>query len=163
VEQDGYTIKQAAEAVGCSTAFIRKQKRAGRVQPAERQGRYGNELRFTAADIDTLHALYNRPTQRQRAAATTTAIIGADVLREQLQHLQSVHDELLSRAARAEADADAMSARVLGLQQELTAERERLAADRAAADAVLAAERQRIEALKALGVWDRLLGHHKRI
>ena len=132
--EHGYTLREAAVEVGASVSWLRGLIRRGTIDPAKVQGKHGPEYRLNDGDLEAARSAY--PDKASRSAGTRLARV------EELQaDYTRVLVEMSAERARAEA------------------ERER--AERA--EDALARERERVEALKSLGVVDRLLGRHKRV
>jgi hypothetical protein len=92
------------------------------------------------------------------AASTTSDVIehpsadGDGVALARISQLEDERANLLAQVA---------WERAISQEQQKTLESERTRAEQLAAD--LAAQRSRVEALKALSAWDRVLGRHKAV
>ena len=140
------TVNAAAETLGVSAKWIRKQIAAGRITPARQGTKKGGRYLLTDAEIETL-----RTTAAERRGNGDGAG-GEAVSLARLNRLEADRANLLAQVAWARAI-------VQEQQKALDAERER--SERLVAD--VAEQRARIEALKALSAFDRLLGRHKSI
>ena len=140
------TVNAAAETLGVSAKWIRKQIAAGRITPARQGNKKGGRYLLTDAEIETL-----RTSAAERRGSGDRAG-GEAVSLARLNRLEADRANLLAQVAWARAI-------VQEQQKALDAERER--SERLMAD--VAEQRARIEALKALSAFDRLLGRHKSI
>lgn len=131
----GYTIRELRESVGCSDSWIRKHLRKGTFGAvAQVMGSRGMEYRFTQEQADLLTALFR--------GTGSKGIEPGGVARSDLTALVV--------QARAQADA----------WETLATERaERIAA----LESQARADRERIERLLALSLWDRLRGKHRAV
>jgi len=140
------TVKGAAETLGVSAKWIRRQIAAGLITPPRQGKKQGGRFLLSDADIDTLRARANKRRGAQGGAVGETAALA------RISRLEADRTNLLAQVAWARAI-------VQEQQKALDAERER--SERLIAD--VAEQRERIEALKALSALDRLRGRHKSI
>jgi DNA-binding transcriptional MerR regulator len=139
--RQGTSVKRAAEQLGVTAKWIRDRIAEGAVSPERAGGGRNGRYALTDADLELL---------RSRAAANTERP-KRDVLAK-IETLEAERANLLARLAWEHATARAN-------EQALEQERRRVEA----LTAEVAAQRTRVEELKALSVFDRLVGRHKGI
>jgi DNA-binding transcriptional MerR regulator len=138
---DTVSIKQAAEDVGVTARWIRAQIAADLISPARAGSKRNGRFVLSAADVETLAA---------RAAEDPSA--GGAAMLARFTQLEGERANLLAQVAWERAIAQEQ-------QKALEAEHARVA--KLIED--LEAQRLRVEQLKALSTWDRMLGRHKSI
>jgi hypothetical protein len=131
-ERRWITVRQAADHVGRSVDWVRRQYRSGTVDSRIQTGRHGPER---LVDVDMLEAAAETPkTAAPRNGATPE--VQLPVLAETLHELAHQLGEAQERAARAEADAEDLRRRLTEIEQAQTeAEAEGAEAEGAEADA----------------------------
>jgi hypothetical protein len=137
----GLSTVQAAEELGVSAGWIRSQIAAGAVTPARASEKPNARYLLSDADIETL-----------RGVAAQDPSAGGSAALARLSTLESERANLLAQVA---------WERAIAQEQQKALEAERTRTERLSADLEL--QRSRIEALKALSAWDRVLGRHKAI
>ena len=127
-----------------SEKWVRRQIDAGVIQVSRRGGKKRGPFMLAEADVDTLRERLNaKPPKGERAEISAIA---------RIEQLETDRANLLAQLA---------WARAIGQEQQKTIEAE---TERARwLDGQLAEQRARVEALKALSLFDRLLGRHKSI
>lgn len=90
-----YTVKEAAKQIGASVSWVRKQIRAGNLQPTLYVGKHGQQYGFTEADLDAARGLYHA---RKRK---TDALV---VHSEESERLQQAIAAIASAQATAESE-----------------------------------------------------------
>ena len=148
------TVKQAAEELGVSVKWIRKQIAEGTFSPVRRGSKRNGRFVVTADDLVVLR-------ERLSGVPKPPAIVP---LRDSAADAD--HAGLLARIDELESDRNNLQAhvawaRAIAKEQQKALEIERERNQKLAGD--LEAQRARIEALKALSTLDRLLGRHKAI
>jgi DNA-binding transcriptional MerR regulator len=141
VAQDTVSIKQAAEDLGVTVRWIRTQIAAGLISPARAGSKRNGRFVLSAADVEILAA---------RSAEDPSA--GGAAMLARFTQLEGERANLLAQVAWERAIAQEQ-------QKALEAEHARVA--KLIED--LEAQRVRVEQLKALSAWDRVLGRHKSI
>jgi hypothetical protein len=148
------TVKQAAEELGVSAKWIRRQIAMGTISPTRRGSKRNGRFAITADDLIVL-------SERLSSVPKPPAI-------EPLSDSDADTDRagLLARIDELETDRNNLQAhvawaRAIAKEQQKALEIERERAQKLAGD--LEAQRARVEALKALSTIDRLLGRHKAI
>lgn len=139
--KQGTTLKQAAEDIGATPKWIRRQIKAGVISP-NRAGTKRNS-RFVLSDSD-VEAL--RIARRQVEVPSDTTALA------RIAQLESDRADLLAQVA---------WTRAIAQEQQKAVEAEQRRTERLEAE--LQTQRARIEQLKALSVIDRLRGRHKAI
>lgn len=147
-------MQQAADELGVSVKWIRKQIAAGTISPARRGNKPNGRFALTADEVTTLGEHMSSKSETLATTPSTDSPTDPDraSLLARIGDLESDRNNLQAHVAWARAIADEQ-------QKALEYERERtrqLMAD-------LEAQRTRVEALKALSTVDRLLGRHKAI
>lgn len=137
----GTGIKKAAEELGVSPKWIRERIAEGVVTPERAGTRNNSRFILSAADVESL-----------RAARNADPAAGGSAVLARINRLESDRTNLLAQVA---------WARAIAQEQQKALEREQQRADELAEE--LAAQRARIERLKALSVLDRILGRHKEV
>jgi len=132
---------QAAEELGVPVAWVRAQIASGGVTPARSSDKRNARYILSAANVETLRSL-----------AATDPTAGGTAALARLSQLEAERANLLAQVA---------WERAITQEQQKALEAELARSERLTAE--LAEQHARIEALKALGVWDRMLGRHKRI
>jgi hypothetical protein len=137
----GTSPAKAAEELGVPVAWIRAQISAGAVTPARSSDKRNARYILSDADIETLRAL-----------AVEDPAAGGPAALARLSQLEAERANLLAQVA---------WERAIAQEQQKALEAELVRNERLAAE--LDAQHARVEQLKALGVWDRMLGRHKAI
>ena len=135
----GTSVKRAADLLGVDSAWVRTRIDEGAISP-KRAGN-GRNARYALSDeeVDALRAL---------AAARPS----------------SPHDDSLARISKLEAERANLLARLAWEHATADANRSALDEERLRVKELtteVAAQRTRVEQLKALSAWDRVLGRHK--
>jgi capsule polysaccharide export protein KpsE/RkpR len=136
-----FTTAQAAEQLGVSASWVRSQITAGTVTPARSSDKRNARYLLSAANLDALRS----------KAADDPAAGGAAALML-VSQLEGERANLLAQVA---------WERAISQEQQKALEVERTRAEQLSAQ--LDAQRSRVEALKALSAWDRILGRHKAV
>ena len=137
----GLSTAQAAEDLGVPVAWVRSQVSAGAVTPARSSDKPNARYVLSGADVAALRAL---------AAADPAA--GGTAALARMSQLEAERANLLAQVA---------WERAIAQEQQKALEAELTRAGQLAAE--LERQRTRVEALKALSAWDRVLGRHKAI
>jgi hypothetical protein len=137
----GFSPALAAEELGVPVTWVRSQIAAGAVTPARSSDKPNARYILSEADIDTLRAI----AAEDPAAGGTAALA-------RVSQLESERANLLAQVA---------WERAISQEQQKALEAELTRVEKLAAD--LETQRARVEALKALSAWDRVLGRHKAI
>jgi DNA-binding transcriptional MerR regulator len=135
------SIKQVAEELGVSVKWIRRQIAEGLITPKRAGNRKNSRYLFSEAEVETLRAR-----QAGEDGAGDTAALA------RISQLEADRSNLLAQVA---------WARAIAQEQQKTLEAERKRSDQLATE--LEMQRQRVEQLKALSAWDRVIGRHKAI
>ncbi len=148
------SMKEAAAALGVPPKWIRARIAEGAIRPRRAGGKGSGRYVLSEADVAELRA---------RAAAHPPKT-SSDVPAPEAD--SSPETEALARIGRLEADRANLLAQVaweraIAREQQKALELERERVEKLLAE--LDAQRARVEQLKALGVWDRLMGRHKHI
>ena len=154
VKQDR-TVKQAAEELGVSAKWIRKQIAEGAISPVRRGSKRNGRFALVAEDVVAL---------RERLASEAASSSAIEPLTDSAADADRVG--LLARIDELESDrtnlqAHVAWARAIAREQQKALDYERERTQKLADE--LEAQRARVEALKALSTIDRLLGRHKAI
>jgi DNA-binding transcriptional MerR regulator len=139
--KQGTSVKRAAELLGISPRWIRARIADGAISPKRANGRRGGPYVLSDTDVEALRGIAAEATAQ--ADGTALARIG---------QLEAERANLLARLAWEHATAEAR-------QQAIEEEKHRVEQ----LTAELAAQRGRVEQLKALSLVDRVLGRHKAI
>ncbi len=139
--QDTVSIRQAAEDLGVTARWIRAQIAAGLISPARAGSKRNGRFLLSAADVEALAT---------QAAEDPSA--GGAAMLARFTQLEGERANLLAQVAWERAIAQEQ-------QKALEAEHARVA--QLIDDLEL--QRARVEQLKALSAWDRVLGRHKAI
>ena len=137
----GLSTAQAAEQLGVSVEWLRTQIAAGAVTPARSSAKRNARYIFSETDVAALQAL----AAEDPAAGGTAALA-------RVSQLEAERANLLAQVA---------WERAIAQEQQKSLEAELARTEKLSADLDL--QRSRIEALKALSAWDRVLGRHKTI
>lgn len=137
----GVSTAQAAEDLGVPVTWVRSQISAGAVTPARSSERPNARYVLSDADVAALRAL----------AADDPAAGGTAAL-ARMSQLEAERANLLAQVA---------WERAIAQEQQKALEAELARTGQLAAE--LERQRARVEALKALSAWDRVLGRHKPI
>jgi len=140
------TVKRAGETLGVSAKWIRKQIAEGLITPTRQGKKQGGRFLLSDSEVEIL---------RLRAAERRGSVAGP-----------ASDAATLARVSRLEADranllAQVAWARAIVQEQQKALDAERDRSEKLATD--LAAQHERVEALKALSVLDRVLGRHKSV
>jgi hypothetical protein len=141
VAKQDMTVKQAAESIGVTPKWVRRQIAASAITPARTGSKRNGRFMLTAAEVATLRTL----SARSGESDDTTGLA-------RIERLEADRTNLLAQVA---------WARAVAQEQQKALEIERQRSESLAAD--LEAQRGRVEQLKALTAFDRLLGRHKGI
>ena len=152
----GMSIKETAESIGVTTSWVEEQIAAGHVRPTKGRGKYSGRPYLSKKDCDTLRALWSRAPIPEVEAYTA---IPTDELPPAVSALLARYSNL--EAERANLLAQIAWERALAREREAALDLEQKRSEQLAVD--LEAQRQRVEALKALSAWDRIRGRHKQI
>jgi hypothetical protein len=137
----GLSPAEVAEELGVPVAWVRSQIAAGAVAPARSSEKRNARYILSDADVDPLRAI---------AAGDPTA--GGPAALARVSQLEVERANLLAQVA---------WERAITQEQQKALEAELARAEKLSADLEL--QRARVEALKALSAWDRVLGRHKAI
>lgn len=137
----GVSPAQAAEELGVPVAWVRAQIASGAVTPARSSDKRNARYILSDADVATLRAL---------AAEDPTA--GGTAALARVSHLEAERANLLAQVA---------WERAISQEQQKALETELARTEKLSAE--LERQHTRVEALKALSAWDRVLGRHKAI
>ena len=132
---------QVAEVLGVPVAWVRSQIAAGAVTPARSSDKPNARYILSDDDIATLRA-----TAAEDPAAGGTAALA------RVSQLEAERANLLAQVA---------WERAIAQEQQKALEAELARTEKLSAEVDL--QRTRVEALKALSAWDRMLGRHKAI
>jgi len=135
------TTTQAADKLGVSVEWVRAQISAGTVSPTRSSEKRNARYLLCEADVATLRA---KAAEDPAAGGTATLAL--------VSQLESERANLLAQVA---------WERAIAQEQQKALETERARTERLSADIEL--QHARVEALKALSAWDRMLGRHKPI
>jgi len=108
---DWATVRDAAEHVGRSVDWVRRQYRSGAVDSRMRPGRHGPER---LVDLDALRAVAGARTDSPSGGPRSAPL---PVLAETVHELARQLGEVQERAARAEADAEELRQRLADVEQ----------------------------------------------
>jgi DNA-binding transcriptional MerR regulator len=152
--QQGLSIKSAAAQLGVSAKWIRAQVAAGSVTPSRSSDKRNARYLFSEADIVALRALVAASAADTAIPAASSAVAAAEA------------PAALARVTRLEAERANLIAQVaweraIAQEQQKALEAERARTAKLAADLELM--HARVEALKALSAWDRVMGRHKAV
>ncbi|MGB4592914.1 MAG: hypothetical protein WBI63_03955 [Coriobacteriia bacterium] len=136
------SVKQAAEEIGATPRWVRKRIAAGAIAPKRTGNKRNGTFVITDADLETLRTL---KTGAEPVAEEVTTLA-------RITQLEADRSNLLAQVA---------WARAISREQQKALEAEQQRTERLSSE--VAAQRDRVEALKALSVLDRILGRHKRI
>lgn len=139
--KQGTTLKQAAEIIGVTPKWIRRQIKAGIISPERVGNKRNGTFVLSQADVQTL----------QGFAGSNTGLDERTAL-ARITQLESDRSDLLVQVA---------WARAIAQEQQKALETEQSRSEKLQAE--LETQRERIEQLKALSAFDRLLGRHKAI
>lgn len=156
--KQGLSMKEAAAALGVSTKWIRARIAEGTIRPRRAGGKGSGRYLLSEDEMATLGSM-----AKQTAPASGTSDASASVAPD--DEGPAVTDAL-ARISRLEADRANLLAQVaweraIAQEQQKALEIERERVEKLLAD--LDVQRARIERLKALGAWDRIMGRHKDI
>jgi hypothetical protein len=138
---DTVSIRQAAEDLGVTARWIRAQIAADVISPARAGSKRNGRFILSAADVEVLAA---------RAAEDPSA--GGAAMLARFTQLEGERANLLAQVA---------WERAIAQEQQKALEAEHVRVAKLIED--LEAQRVRVEQLKALSAWDRVLGRHKTI
>jgi len=136
-----FTTAQAAEELGVSVGWVRARIAGGKIKPARSSNKRSARYRLSEADLAEL-----------RADAAEDPTAGGQAALAVVSRLEAERANLLAQVAWERAIAQEQQKALeaeLARTQALTTE--------------LEMQRARVEALKALSAWDRVLGRHKSI
>jgi hypothetical protein len=108
------TVREAAEHVGRSVDWVRRQYRSGAVDSRIQAGRYGPER---LVDVDMLETAAETPKPGAPKTGTGAPDVQLPVLAETLHELAHQLGEAQERAARAESDAEDLRRRLTEIEQ----------------------------------------------
>jgi predicted site-specific integrase-resolvase len=135
------SIKQVAEELGVSAKWVRRQIAEGLIKPQRAGSKKNSRYLLSETDVETLRTRH----AEEEGAGDTTVLA-------RVSQLEADRSNLLAQVA---------WARAIAQEQQKTLEAERKRSGQLAAD--LEMQRQRVEQLKALSAWDRVIGRHKAI
>lgn len=138
---DTFSTAQAAEELEVSAGWVRAQIAAGTVTPARSSAKRNARYLLSGADIETL-----------RSIAAEDPSAGGTAALALVSRLEAERANLLAQVA---------WERAIAQEQQKALETELARTERLSAELDL--QHARIEALKALSAWDRLIGRHKSI
>lgn len=148
------TVREAAESLGVKPGWVRIRIADGVIQPVRAEGKGKKRYLLDADDLEVLRSWAQaRTTRSSKSGRSVSAASAADAhALARVVQLEEERSNLLAQVA---------WARALAQEQQKAIEHERERVQRLEAE--LRVQQSRIEALKALTVWDRLLGRHKGI
>lgn len=148
------TVREAAESLGVKPGWVRIRIADGVIQPVRAEGKGKKRYLLDADDLEVLRSWAQaRTTRSSKSGRSVSAASAADAhALARVVQLEEERSNLLVQVA---------WARALAQEQQKAIEHERERVQRLEAE--LRVQQSRIEALKALTVWDRLLGRHKGI
>jgi hypothetical protein len=144
------SVKQAAQELGVTAKWIRRQIAAGRIAPRRVGDKRNGRFVLSESHLEVLRGLAAAPPE-SASAVPAVRTEDADLL-ERMDQLGADRTNLLAQVA---------WARAIVREQESALSIERARSERLEAE--VSAQRSRVEALKALSVVDRVLGRHKAI
>jgi len=148
--KQGLSIKSAAAELGVPVKWVRARIAASAITPERSSDRRNARYVLSEADIATLRTLAaETPAQPETAASDAEP---APLALARISQLEGERANLLAQVA---------WERAIAQEQQKALEAERARTAKLAADIEL--QHGRIEALKALSAWDRVLGRHKAI
>lgn len=148
------TVREAAESLGVKPGWVRRRIADGVIQPVRADGKGKKRYLLDADDLEVLRSWAEmRAVGSVRRSRSASMASGADAhALARVEQLEEERSNLLAQVA---------WARALAQEQQKAIEHERARVERLEAE--LRTQQSRIEALKALTVWDRLLGRHKGV
>lgn len=164
VSKRDLTVRQAAEELGVSVKWIRKQVAAGTISPHRRGNKPNGRFALTADEVTTLGSLL--PAESDASATASSEPEAPATALSTDSAADPERARLLARIGDLESDRNNLQAhvawaRAIAEEQQKALEYERERTQKLMSD--LEAQRTRVEALKALSAVDRLLGRHKAI
>ncbi|MCX8007150.1 MAG: hypothetical protein N3B11_03430 [Coriobacteriia bacterium] len=150
------TVREVAEQLGVKPGWVRKRIADGTVTPLRVGGKSKGRYLLRVEDVAVLQAAAALRAQKGsravRGAARATFEAADTAALARVSQLEEERANLLAQVA---------WARAVAQEQQKALEHERQRADRLEAE--LSVQRGRVEALKALTVWDRLRGRHREV
>jgi DNA-binding transcriptional MerR regulator len=150
--KSGRSIKSAAAELGVSAKWIRAQVAASAVTPGRSSDKRNARYLFSDADIATLRALAENPGPSPATAPAENPAPEPPAALARVTQLEAERSNLIAQVA---------WERAIAQEQQKALEAERVRTAKLAADLEL--QHSRIEALKALSAWDRVIGRHKAV
>lgn len=141
----GYTLREAAQEIGASVPWFRKQVYKGALTPPLVEGSHGKEYRLTAADLEAARGLYHA---RGGTGKRTDRLTNTQALALVTKTLEQAQEAVAVARALADERGEALA-------------RERERADRL--EQTLVEERERRERLQGMGALAFLFGGRRRI
>jgi cyanate lyase len=137
----GLSLTKASEELGVPVAWIRARIAGGAITPARSSDKRNARYVLSEADIASL-----------REIAADDPMAGGSAALARVSQLEAERANLLAQVA---------WERAIAQEQQKALETERARTEQLATELDL--QRSRIEALKALSAWDRVLGRHKTV
>jgi hypothetical protein len=152
--KSGRSIKSVAAELGVSAKWIRAQVGTSAVTPGRSSDKRNARYLFSEADIATLRALALHPEPAPTAPPATAENPAPEppAVLARVTQLEAERANLIAQVA---------WERAIAQEQQKALEAERARTAKLAADLEL--QHSRIEALKALSAWDRVIGRHKAV
>jgi hypothetical protein len=149
-----WTVKQAADELGVSVRWIRKQIAESTISPMRRGSKRNGRFALNASDLVTLGERLSSESKSPAIVPLTdfTADVDRAGLLARIDELETDRNNLQAHVA---------WARAIAKEQQKALEIERERTQKLAVD--LEVQRARVEALKALSTIDRMFGRHKAI
>jgi excisionase family DNA binding protein len=154
--KQGMSVKEAAAYLGVTPSWIEDQIASGRIKPKKGRGKYSGKPYLSKADREKLGELWSRSPIPE---VEPLSDMPSDDLPPAVSTLLARYSDL--EAERANLLAQIAWERALARERETALDLEQKRGEQLSAD--LEVQRRRVEALKALSTWDRMLGRHKSI
>ena len=165
--KQGISVKRTAELLGVSPRWVRARIAEGAISPKRAAGGRSGRYAVTDADVAVLRGLAAAPAAvpSEPAAGAPQSADGPQPAGAQSPETPVTADAL-ARIGKLEAERANLLARLAWEHATAEAQGKALDEERRRVDALtaeVAAQRTRVEQLKALSAWDRVIGRHKAI